>query len=75
MSPELAMYACIRGTGRGFFEVVCTPGTTIAYLCDPPPPIRELTLEDARKGLWLLLAFFAAFGFHFSYQTSTRCGE
>ena len=31
------MYARIREVGRGFFEAVCTPCTTTAYLRDPPP--------------------------------------
>jgi hypothetical protein len=42
------MYACILEIGCGFFEEVCTPSNTVAYLCDPPPPIiRELALRDA----------------------------
>jgi hypothetical protein len=33
------MYACIRGTGRGFFEGVCTPSNATAHSCDPPYPV------------------------------------
>ena len=40
------MYACIPETGRGLFDVVCIPSNRSAHLRDPPPPIRELTLED-----------------------------
>ena len=36
------MYACIPGTGVGFFVVVCTLRSTTANLYDPPPSIREL---------------------------------
>jgi hypothetical protein len=32
------MYACIRETGRGFFEEVCAPSNASANFCDPPPP-------------------------------------
>jgi hypothetical protein len=32
------MYACIRGTGRGYLEGVCTPSNATAHIRDPPPP-------------------------------------
>jgi hypothetical protein len=32
------MYACIPGTGRGFFEGVCTPSNATAHSYDPPQP-------------------------------------
>jgi hypothetical protein len=37
------MYTCVRRTGDGFFERVCTPSNTTAHLHDPPPlpSIRE----------------------------------
>jgi hypothetical protein len=37
------MYANIPGTGRGFFEGVCTPSTATTNLRDPPHPQHERT--------------------------------
>ena len=35
------MYACIRETGRGFFEVVCALITPARESHDPPPPATQ----------------------------------
>jgi hypothetical protein len=46
-----AMYACILETGRGFFEGVRPPGSAIAHLRDPPPPLLDSRIDSVRHAL------------------------
>jgi hypothetical protein len=44
------MYACIRETGRGFFEGVCAPSDATAIFRDPPPPRNAQRTGALRQG-------------------------
>jgi hypothetical protein len=44
------MYACIRETGRGFFEGVCPPSNATANFHDPPPPLSAKEPEPWQWG-------------------------
>jgi hypothetical protein len=44
------MYACIRETGRGFFEVVCASSNATANFHDPPPPRNTKEPEPHCQG-------------------------
>jgi hypothetical protein len=50
------MYACIPGTGVGFFKGVCTLSSATANSYDPPPPRNAKEPEPHRQGsgpMWI----------------------
>jgi hypothetical protein len=51
VTKKLSDVACVRGTGRGFFEGVCAPSNTTAYLRDLPPTASRFANGCSVPGL------------------------